>query len=343
MTGVAASHDTLLEVRGIVTLLGGRRGFLQPTRPPVRAVNGVDLSIRRGEAFGVVGESGCGKTTLGRTILGLQRETAGEIVLNGRVVSGLSRHAARRVRREIQYVHQDAAASLDPWWRIDRSLLEPLVVHGAADGAEARMTEILAAVGLDRSLLRRYPHELSGGQIRRVALARILLLLPQLLILDEPTAGLDVSVQAGVLRLLLDLKQRLNLTYIFISHDLSVVRMMCDRVAVMYLGKVVEEAPPEQLFEAPSHPYTRILNAAAPNLVRRQLPDAEAVIGDVPSATDLPSGCAFCARCRFATARCGREVPERRSVAPGHWVSCHNWESLSMPAHSVPSLPPGRA
>jgi oligopeptide/dipeptide ABC transporter ATP-binding protein len=311
-----------------VTLLGGRSGFLQKRRPPVRAVNGVDLSIRRGETFGVVGESGCGKTTLGRTILGVQREAAGEIVLNGRQVSGLSSGDARRARRDIQYVHQDAAASLDPWWRIDRTLWEPLVVHGATAGAETRMTEVLTAVGLDASLLRRYPHELSGGQIRRVALARILLLLPQLVILDEPTSGLDVSVQAGVLRLLLDLKQRLNLTYIFISHDLSVVRIMCDRVAIMYLGKVVEEAPPEQLFGAPSHPYTRVLLAAAPNLSRRQLPDADAVRGDVPNAADVPSGCAFRARCRFATERCSRDVPERVLVAPGHAVSCHNWASL---------------
>lgn len=328
MTGDPSLPDTLLEIRGLVTLLGGRRGFLQKARPPVRAVNGVDLSIRRGETFGVVGESGCGKTTLGRTILGVQRETEGEIVLNGRPVSRLSRVEARRVRRDVQYVHQDAAASLDPWWRIDRSLWEPLVVHAATEGAEARMTEILAAVGLDASLLRRYPHELSGGQIRRVALARILLLLPQLVILDEPTSGLDVSVQAGVLGLLLDLKKRLNLTYIFISHDLSVVRLICDRVAIMYLGKVVEQAPTDRLFSAPSHPYTRALIAAAPNLARRRLPDEDAVKGDIPDAADVPSGCAFRERCRFATERCGRDVPRPAAVGFEHWVSCHNWDAL---------------
>jgi oligopeptide/dipeptide ABC transporter ATP-binding protein len=309
----------------LVTLLGGTRGLFRPSRPPVRAVNGVDLSIRRGEVFGVVGESGCGKTTLGRTILGVQRETAGEIVLNGRMVSGLPKVEARRVRRDVQYVHQDAAASLDPWWRIDRTLWEPLLVHGATAGAEERMAEILAAVGLDASLLRRYPHELSGGQIRRVAMARILLLLPQLVILDEPTSGLDVSVQAGVLRLLLDLKRRLNLTYVFISHDLSVVRLMCDRIAIMYLGKVVEEAPPERLFGAPSHPYTHALLEAAPNLRRRRLPEEDVVKGDVPNPVDVPSGCAFRLRCRFATERCARDVPEPEAVAPGHWVSCHNW------------------
>jgi ABC-type glutathione transport system ATPase component len=261
----------ILELRNVSVRLGGSKGWLRRTVPPVQAVNNVSLSLWRGEVLGLVGESGSGKTTLGRTVLGLQRETSGDILLEGRSVSGLASQQARRVRRAVQYVHQDAAAALDPWWSIGRTLQEGLAIHGLRDAEERRqrVRRMLSAVGLDADAARRYPHEFSGGQLRRIALARILLLEPRVLILDEPTSGLDMSVQATVLNLLLDLRQRLSLTYLFISHDLSVVQRLADRVAIMYRGQIVETAPTRDVFEHPTHPYTQTLLAAAPRLDRR--------------------------------------------------------------------------
>jgi len=263
----------IVEVRDLTVLVGGRRGFLVKNVPPVRAVDGVSVDLRKGEILALVGESGSGKTTLGRTLLGLQRETSGEILLDGTRVSGLAPEAARRARRDIQYVHQDAGAALDPWWSIGRTLAEGLLIHGIRSSAERndRVAEMLAAVGLDPASGRRYPHEFSGGQLRRVALARILLLRPRVLILDEPTSGLDMSVQATVLNLLLELRERFSLTYLFISHDLSVVERLSDRVAIMHLGRIVESGETKPLFAQPSHAYTRALLDAVPRLDGRSI------------------------------------------------------------------------
>ncbi len=325
--GSPMDSDTILEVRSLRTVFSGKGGFFRPREAPVRAVDGVSVSLRRGEIFGIVGESGCGKSTLGRTILGVVREAEGEIRLDGNLVSGLVSREARRVRRDIQYVYQDAAASLDPWWSIGRTLAEPLIVHGMKDRADERIDWILTTVGLDPEMRKRYPHELSGGQLRRVALARILILSPRIVILDEPTSGLDVSVQATVLKLLRELQARMGLTYIFISHDLSVVRLMCDRVAIMYLGKVVEQADTKRLFTKPSHPYTRVLLAAAPKLKLGQ-PSEETVPGsEPPNPAAIPSGCSFRTRCKYATDRCAQDTPELRAIEGTHAVACHYWRT----------------
>jgi ABC-type oligopeptide transport system ATPase subunit len=261
----------LLELRNVSVHLGGRTGWVRPSVPPTKAVDDVSFTIEAGEILSLVGESGSGKTTLGRTILGLQRETAGTILLDGHPVGARSPAQARQARADIQYVHQDAAAALDPWWSIGASLREGLAIHGVSTAAERqeKVAAILTEVGLDADAARRYPHEFSGGQLRRVVLARILLLRPRLLILDEPTSGLDMSVQATLLNLLLDLRQEARLTYLFISHDLSVVRRLSDRVAIMHQGRIVDLDTPDAVFERPQHPYTRSLIAAAPRLDRR--------------------------------------------------------------------------
>jgi oligopeptide/dipeptide ABC transporter ATP-binding protein len=322
--------NPLLQLEDVHVHLGGKRRWFRPEIPSVKAVGGVSLDVRAGEILGVVGESGCGKTTLGRTILGLQRETRGTVRLDGRVVSGRPPRQARRDRRAIQYVHQDPGAALDPWWSIGHSLEEGLVITGR--GEKRRRQEIieqaLTAVGLDPTARRRYPHEFSGGQLRRIGLARILILDPRIVILDEPTSGLDMSVQATVLNLLLEIRAERDLTYLFISHDLSVVRRLCDRVAVMYLGRIVELAPADRLFGRPLHPYAQALLAAAPRLEpgeTRQI----AIRGEPPSASRLPSGCLFASRCPYVEPECRSEEQVLRPAAPEHEVACRRWKEIA--------------
>ena len=324
----------LLDVAGLHVGLGGRHRWLRSALPPVRALDGVSLSVAAGEILGLVGESGCGKTTLARTVLGLQREDRGTIQLAGIAVEGQPPAAARRARRAVQYVHQDPGAALDPWWTVGRTLAEGLVITGEAAGRQARVAAILHEVGLDAEAARRYPHELSGGQLRRVGLARILMLNPRLVILDEPTAGLDMSVQATVLTLLLRLRDQLGLAYLFISHDLSVMRRLCDRVAVMYAGRIVETAPAASLFARPLHPYTRALLASVPSLD----PDTKMpppLPGEPPGAVRPPGGCSFARRCPSVQPACEAEDQVLTVAGDGRSVACRRWHDLE-PSLSLP-------
>ena len=290
----------------------------------LKAVDDVSLTVEKGEILGVVGESGCGKSTLGKTVMGIHPPTGGRIVFEGHDITDLKPHRSRDLRRDLQYTYQDPGASLDPRWKIGKSLDEPLLIHTglAAAARRERVADILSAVGLPESHLDLYPHEISGGQQRRVGLARILTLQPTLVVLDEPTSGLDVSVQATVLNLFLELQKRFDLTYVFISHDLSVVRAICDRVAVMYLGKVVELGATERIFGAPRHPYTRSLLAAIPQIGKQRITETFWLEGEPPDPGNLPSGCRFRSRCPLAEPQCAADVPPLVERLPGHADAC---------------------
>jgi oligopeptide transport system ATP-binding protein len=290
----------------------------------VLALDGVSFTVRPGETLGIVGESGSGKSTLGKALVGIHPPSGGRILFEGADITGRSALQRRAVAPKLQYCYQDPGHSLDPRWKVRRSLREPLVVHTALSphARDARIASILEQVGLPLTHLDLYPHELSGGQQRRVGLARILTLYPRLVVLDEPTSGLDVSVQASVLKLLRELQGTFTLTYLFISHDLAVVRTMCDRVAVMYAGRIVETAPTETLFAAAKHPYTLSLLAAIPDIGGRRVTDTFALAGEPPDPVRPPSGCRFRTRCPRAVAVCAGSDPPLRPIAPGQSVAC---------------------
>jgi oligopeptide/dipeptide ABC transporter ATP-binding protein len=315
--------EGILSLRGLQVHFAVRGPFNRRIGS-IRAVDGVSFDLMPGEVFGLVGESGCGKSTLGKAIMGIHRPTAGEIWFEGQRIDGLSPDARRAVRRSLQYAYQDPGASLDPRWKIGSSLHEPLVIHTDLDAAarEKRIRSILEAVGLPGTHLDLYPHEISGGQQRRVGLARILTLHPKVVILDEPTSGLDVSVQATVLALFRSLRQTFDLTYVLISHDLAVIRTMCSRVAVMYLGRIVESGPTEAIFDRPRHPYTRSLVAAIPRIGGARVTRDFWLKAEPPDPGNLPSGCRFRTRCPKAAERCAREEPALAPLASGE-VACH--------------------
>ena len=294
----------------------------------VNAVDDVSFEIMKGETFGVVGESGCGKSTLGRTLIRLQQPTDGHIYLNGTDIAGLKGAQLKEMRKEAQIIFQDPSACLNPRRTIKQILMEPFEIHtlkGKID-VDAKIMELLQLVGLDSYHLSRYPHELSGGQKQRIGIARALALEPQIIICDEAVSALDVSVQAQVLNLLQELKEKLGLTYFFISHNLNVVYQVSDRVGVMYLGKMVEIANYDQLYEKRYHPYTEALLSAIPQVDQEEQKERIHLEGEVPSPYDPPSGCHFHTRCPKACDKCRQTAPELKEVAPGHYVACHLYE-----------------
>ena len=317
----------LLDVQDLRVVFGrGRRGFRGPAQQLV-AVDGVDLTIGRGETFGLVGESGCGKSTLGRAVLQLVPPTQGRVMFDGVEITGLDEHAMRPHRRRMQMVFQDPFSSLNPRMTAGDTVAEPILVHGlerAQDVPDA-VHGLFRLVGLDPDAVHRYPHEFSGGQRQRIGIARALAARPDFIVCDEPVSALDVSIQAQIVNLLEDLRERLNLAYLFIAHDLAVVRHLSDRIGVMYLGQIVELADKRTLYEVPLHPYTRMLLAAVPSTDRRleRLRPPAVVLGEVPSPLDPPKGCRFHPRCPQAMAQCRSEAPTLRPQPGGQWVACH--------------------
>lgn len=294
----------------------------------VRAVDDISFDIFKGETFGVVGESGCGKSTLGRTLIRLIEPTDGHVYLDGDDISSLRGNDLKQMRKKAQIIFQDPSACLNPRRTIRQILMEPFEIHhltGKID-VDARIEELLHLVGLDTYHLSRYPHEMSGGQKQRIGIARALALNPQIIICDEAVSALDVSVQAQVLNLLQDLKARLGLTYFFISHNLNVVYQVSDRVGVMYLGKMVEIAAYDQLYEKRYHPYTEALLSAIPQVDASEQKERIHLSGEVPSPSNPPSGCRFHTRCPKACERCSSEIPELREIEPGHFVACHLYD-----------------
>lgn len=321
--------DTLLKIENLKKFFHVKRGFPVPETVTVRAVDGVSFEVKRGRSFGVVGESGCGKSTLGRSLLRLVEPDSGSVTFDGQDVLGKDASDMRTLRQRMQIIFQDPYSSLNPRKRIGAALVEPLLVHSLADKHEAheRVMKLLDEVGLPSDAAYRFPHEFSGGQRQRIGIARALTVGPELIVADEPVSALDVSIQAQILLLLRDLQETHNLSFVFISHDLGVVRFFCQDMAVMYLGRIVETGPIPHIFEEPLHPYTRILRDASPVPDPSQRKGFLHIEGEVPSAVNPPSGCHFHPRCPHAADICKKVSPDWHQVDAERGVACHLFDT----------------
>jgi oligopeptide/dipeptide ABC transporter ATP-binding protein len=330
------NNTVILEIKNLTKHFPIYRGFLRRIVGNVQAVNEVSFSVKSGETLGIVGESGCGKTTLGRVILRAYEATSGEVLFrqNGEMINtfSLKGRELKKLRRDMQIIFQDPFSSLNPRKTVMEIIAEPLLIHGISRGQElkSRVGELLELVGLNVKYMNRYPNAFSGGQRQRIGIARALALRPKLVICDEPVSALDVSVQAQVINLLEDLQNELGLTYLFIAHDLSVVEHISDRIAVMYLGSIVEMVPAQELYKNPKHPYTEALLSAVPSIDPNSHKIRIILSGEIPDSSNPPPGCKFHTRCRYTKEKCKAEVPAWDEISPGHWTLCHFSKTLNL-------------